>query len=268
MRAATVFAGIVLVIAGCSGGPAMPASPPSPGPTATLAAAASSSAAAGPSPVVTPIPGCLPECVQPNLTRPGNLPEGDYTTKYFFGGQLTVTVPEGWMSFEDSTGEFALRPEGREDRALLFWIDVYPIVDGTFEPVAGYDGTAKSMVDWIAANPNVAVIENGTDRLGGLEAMRLEFGRAKDAVNVDRDCPPEVQPCVGLLSFPQWDGEFYSQGGPFHLVLIAVDARWGGESHGVYALIDAANDDVFTEFGPIATELVRSARLPAGVGQE
>jgi hypothetical protein len=91
----------------------------------------------------------------------------------------------------------------------------------------------------------------GTGRLGGLEAMRLEFGRAEDAVNVDSDCPPEVRPCVGLLSFPQWGGESYSQGGPFHLVLIAVDAKWDGESHGVYAMIDAGNDDVFAEWAGI-----------------
>lgn len=268
MRAATVLAGIVLVVAGCSGGAATPTSPASPGPSATHAAAASSSAAAAPSPVATLIPGCLPDCVQPNLTRPGNVPAGDYTTKYFFGGQVTVTVPEGWMSFEDSTGEFALRPVGHEDRAVLFWIDVYPIVDGTFEPIADYDGTAKAMVDWIAANPNIEVIESGTGRLGGLEAMRLEFGRGEDAVNVDPECPPEVRACVGLLSFPQWDGGFYSQGGPFHQVLLAVDAQWGGETHGVYAMIEAANDDVFAEFGPIATELIGSAQLPAGVGQE
>ena len=172
------------------------------------------------------------------------------------------------MSFEDSTGEFGLRPDGREDRAVLFWIDVYPIVDGTFERVVGYDGTARAMVDWIAANQNIAVIENGTGRLGGLEAMRLEFVRAEDAVNVDPDCPPEGRPCVGLLSFPQWDGGFYSQGGPFHLALIAKDAQWDGETHGVYAMIEAANDDVFGEFGTIATELIESARLPAGVGQE
>ena len=242
MGVAAVLAGIILVVAGCSGGasttPASPASPASPGPSATHAATATSSATRAS--VATLIPGCLPDCVKPNLTRPGNLPAGDYTTKYFFGGQLTVTVPEGWMSFEDSTGEFALRPVGHEDRAVLFWIDVYPIVDGTFEPIADYDGTAKAMVDWIAANPNIAVIENGTGRLGGLEAMRLEFGRGEDAVNVDPECPPEVRACVGLLSFPQWDGGFYSQGGPFHQVLLAVDAQWGGETHGVYAMIEGS----------------------------
>jgi hypothetical protein len=205
--------------------------------------------------------------VTPGLTRPGDLPAGDYTTEYFFGGQLTVTVPAGWTSFEDSTGEFGLRPKGREDRALLFWLDVYPIVDGTFKPVAGFDGTAKAVIDWIAANPNIEVIEMGTGRFGGLEAMTLDFGRSSKAVNVDPGCPAEGQPCVGLLSFPQWEGGFFSEGGPFHLRLIAVDATWDGETHGLYAMIDAGTEAAFTELGRVATEIVEGARLPVGVAQ-
>ena len=83
----------------------------------------------------TPIPGCLPACVTGQLTVPGNLPAGEYTTQHFFGEQLTVTLPEGWTSFEDSTGEFGLRPLEIEGTALIFWLDVYPIVDdGTGTP--------------------------------------------------------------------------------------------------------------------------------------
>ena len=78
MGVAAVLAGIILVVAGCSGGasttPASPASPASPGPSATHAATATSSATRAS--VATLIPGCLPDCVKPNLTRPGNLPAG------------------------------------------------------------------------------------------------------------------------------------------------------------------------------------------------
>lgn len=236
-------------------------------PSASAVAAASVAPSAAASGAATPIPGCLPACGEPNLVRPGDLPAGDYTTKHFFGGQLTVTVPAGWTSFEDSTGEFALRPKGTEDRALLFWIDVYPIVDGTFEPVAGFDGTAKAMIDWIEANPNITVTEKGTGTLGGLEATTLEFGRSPKAVNVDEDCPAELRPCVGFLSFPQWDGEFFSEGGPFHLRLVAADATWGGEPHAVYALIDTMSDAVFAELAPVATKMIEGARLPEGVTQ-
>jgi hypothetical protein len=103
--------------------------------------------------------------------------------------------------------------------------------------------------------------------LGGLEATTLEFGRSSKAVNVDEECPAELRPCVGLLSFPHWDGGFYSEGGPFHVRMVAVDATWGGEQHGLYAMISAADDAVFAELAPVATEMIEGARLPEGVGQ-
>jgi hypothetical protein len=270
MRRFVVLAIVVVGLVGCAGSSGTSlATSDAVGPSSSAVAASSASPSGLPtsSPVITPIPGCLPDCVEPNLVRPGSLPAGDYTTQFFFGGHLTVTIPDGWTSFEDSTGEFALRPEGTEDRAVLFWIDVYPIVDGTFEPVAGFDGTAKAMVAWIEANPNITVIEKGPGSLGGLEATTLEFLPSDEAVNVDPGCPPEVQPCVGLLSFPQWRGEFFSQGGPFHEQLVAVDATWGGESHAVYVMIDAANEAAFREIEPAAMEMIESARLPAGVSQ-
>jgi hypothetical protein len=260
MYRVVVLAFVCVLSVACSGSGGGPAS-------ASPVAAVSVAPSAAASPAVTPIPGCLPECVTPILTRPGDLPTGDYTTKYFFGGQLTVTVPAGWTSFEDSTGEFGLRPVGTEDRALLFWLDVYPIVDGTFKPVEGFDGTAKTLVEWIEANPNITVIEKTTGSFGGLEATVLDVGRSSKAVNVDKDCPAEIRPCVGLLSFPQWDGDFYGQGGPFHVRLVALDATWGGEPHGVYAVIDAMSEAVFAELAPAATEMIEGARLPEGVGQ-
>ncbi len=111
------------------------------------------------------------------------------------------------------------------------------------------------------------MIEKATGSLGGLEATVLDVGRSSKAVNVDKECPAEHQPCVGLVSFPQWEGGFYSQGGPFHVRLVALDATWGGESHGVYAVIDAMNETVFDELAPAATEMIEGARLPAGVSQ-
>jgi hypothetical protein len=247
---------IAMLVAGCTG----TATTPVPAPAAETAPPSTT-------PDLTPIPGCLPECVPGSLSRPGPLPEGEYTTKHFFGGQLTVSVPKGWVGMEDSTGEFRLVTEGHEDRGVQFWIDVYPIVDGTFEPVQGFDGTAAGMVEWIEANPNVEVTDKGLGSLGGLQATTLEFGPSPGAINADPECPPQYQPCVGLLSFPQWGGNVYSQGGPFHLRLFAVDATWGGVRHGLYAIIEAPNGGVFRDLDPVATDLIGRARLPLGVGK-
>ena len=252
----------MFLLAGCaaSGGPSGAVSQP--------AADASVSLSPDASPSATPIPGCLPACVTGGLTVPGDLPAGEYTTQHFFGEQLTVTLPEGWTSFEDSTGEFALRPLEIEGAGLIFWLDVYPIVDdGTGTPVEGVEPTADGVLAWIEANPNVEIIERTDATLGGLTAQALDIGRAAGAVNTDPGCPPDVSPCVGLFSFPEWDGGFFSEGGPFHLRLIAVDATWGGEDHVIYAMIDAASEEAFEAFSPTAMAIIESARLPSGVSQ-
>jgi hypothetical protein len=263
-----VLVAIVWLVAGCAGSNGL-------SPSASAVAATSPSATPAPEPgtpspdasaEITLIPGCLPSCGPRGLIRPGDLPAGDYTTQHFFGGQFTVTVPDGWTSFEDSTGEFALRPLDVEGTALLFWLDVYPIVDGTTTPVPGIEPTADGVIGWIEENPNLEVIERREATLGGLRARALDLGRAADAVNVDPGCPAEVSPCVGLFGFPQWEG-FFSEGGPFHLRLIMAQATWGGEEHVIYAMIDAASEDAFAAMAPASVAIIEGARLPLGISQ-
>jgi hypothetical protein len=260
MRRSPLFLGLVILAAACSNG----TSTGTPAVTQGQNASALSSVASA-SPAVTPIPGCLPGCESPGLTRPGELQAGDYTTRYFFGGHLTVTVPDAWTSEEDSTGEFKLIPAPNNDRRLIFWIDIYPIVDPGTTPLEGFDGRASSLMDWVAANPNLEVINQGTALIGGLEARSLELGRSAKAKNVDPGCPETLKPCVGLFGFPQWEG-YYGVGGPFHIRIIGVDATWGGEPHAVYAVIDADNDQAYAGITPTAMKIVEGARLPQGVG--
>ena len=138
-------------------------------------------------PHVTPIPGCLPACVFGELTEPGPLPAGDYTTENFFGGQLTVTMPGGWSSFEDSTGEFGLQPPGTGAGALIFWIDIYPIIDPTSDPVPGVERTVEGVLQWVRENPNLEVLDEAPATLGGLSGVALDLGRADEAVNVENE---------------------------------------------------------------------------------
>ena len=269
MRRIVGLAVASLLVAACSGSGgnagAASASAEAAASTAPSASMAPTSASPAAAASATPIPGCLPGCVTPNLTRPGDLDAGDYTTRYFFGGQLTVTVPAGWTSFEDSTGEFGLRPSASEAAKVLFWLDVYPIVDGTFKKAEDFDGTAAAMVAWIEHDPNVKVIKKSAGKVGDLAATVLEFGRSPKAKNVDEGCPAEIRPCVNLLSFPQWEPEVYGVAGPFHVRMLAADATWGGQSHGVYAVIDADDDQAFAGIEPAAAAMIDGARLPSGV---
>ncbi|HET8784062.1 MAG TPA: hypothetical protein VFM38_00385 [Candidatus Limnocylindrales bacterium] len=274
MRKIVGLAVASLLVAACGGssGGAAPAASPTASTAAiastgpSLAAASAKPSVAAPSP--TPIPGCLPGCVTPDLDRPGDLDAGDYTTRHWFGEQFTITVPAGWTSFEDSTGEFGLQPKGPDDRKLLFWLDVYPVHDdGMATPIEGFDGTGKSLIAWVEANPNVKVIEKATGRMGDLEATTLELGRSPKAKNYDPGCPVEGRPCVGLFSFPQWGQGFYSVGGPFHIKVYAADVTWGGENHAIYAVIDANDDSIYAAIAPAATSMIEGARLPLGVEQ-
>jgi hypothetical protein len=249
---------LAITIGGCaaSGGTS-----PS-GPQATVPSATTTSA-----PAVTPLPGCLPGCVQPNIRTPGALTAGEFHSVYFFGGQLIVPIPDGtWLSREDSTGELELHQGNAEDRGVEFWLDVYPITDPGTTPIAGFDGTAKALVDWVAANPNLDIEQRGPGKLGGLAAEVIDFGRATDARNVDPDCPVEIRPCVGLFGFPQWDGSV-GEGGPFKARLYAADVAWGDTSHAVYAFVWANDAATFAAFAPAASQIGERATIPADVHQ-
>jgi hypothetical protein len=208
----------------------------------------------------------LPACVPGALTRPGPLQAGDYQTENFFGGLFTVSVPEGYVGHEDSTGELALQTSDPDGPLLAFWLDVYPIVDPTGMPVEGVELTADGVLSWIADNSNVAVIAREPSAIGPLAGEALDFGRSPHAVNVDPGCPDMLKPCVGLVGFPQWDS-FFGEGGPFHIRILAADTTWGGENHVVYTLINAASDDAFAEVQQEFMGIIQSARMPPGVTQ-
>ena len=256
---------VIFVLAGCSAAGSATLAPS--GAAATSAVQATEPVATSrPSP--TPLPACLPMCVQPNLRIPGKLSAGDNQSRYFFGGQLVLSLPDGsWQSREDSTGEFELNQGRGDDANVELWLDVYPVIDGPgFPPVPGFDGTAKALVDWIAANPSVQVDHRAPVAVGGLSGEIIDFERSPKAVNVDKNCPIEIQPCVALVRFPQWDGPFDSAG-PFKNRLYALDVTWSGATHAFYAMVATSTVPIFDAFAPVAAPIVEGLRLPPDVHQ-
>jgi hypothetical protein len=254
---------VATFLAGCAGGAPTSAVPVTP--SDGVAITPSTSPSRDPSPAVTPIPGCLPECVPGQITNPGDLPKGDYNTRNFFGGQFTVTVPAGWTSGEDSTGEFSLRPREVEEWGVYFWLDVYPIASPARDRVPGIPNTADGLLDWLAANDSLDILARRPGAIGNLDAEVLDFRVARNAVNADPACAAEHLPCVPLLDFPQWSG-LYEVSPLFGLRLVAADATWGGRQHVLIAMIDAIGEERFDELQAMAMPLVEGARLPAGVG--
>ena len=275
-RTRLLVAGMALALSACGTGGAPTASPAgqAASPVTTTAPTSPPTTAALattlPSIAPRPLPGCLnPACVPGRLARPGALPAGPYTTRYFLASRLGVVMPAGWESPEDSSGEFKVQPAGKDITTLDFWIDIYPIVDGTdpAEPVKGFDGTAAALLAWLAANPNIDTTDPKPAKLGGLDAQVVDITRSPKAKNVDPGCPSVGQPCVGLFANAWWDGGFYSQGGPFKLRLFAADASWGGIPHGVYAMITTDSVESFAAFEAAAEAIVASAVFPPDVQQ-
>jgi hypothetical protein len=245
---------LLATLAACGGSAVTPTSP---APTATLAPLLTAHP--------TPLPGCLRTCVQPSLASPGALAAGPYETRNFFGSQLVVTLPDAtWSSNEDSTGELDLHRD--EHAQLAFWLDIYPIKDPTTDPIPGFDGTAAALLDWLATNPNVKVIERKPATIGRLSGERIDFGPSPSAQNVDPGCPQSALPCVGLFGFQQWDGLF-SSGGPFKDRLYAADVTWDGTKHAVYAIISTDSAEFFDGIEPAAAAIVEGAGIPVDVGQ-
>jgi hypothetical protein len=260
---------LAAILAACGGSAVTPTSPATQAALATGPATAAPAPTATLAPLLTPhptsLPECLPGCVELNLARPGALAAGSYETRYFFGGQLVVTLPDAtWSSKEDSTGEFDLHRDAHA--GIEFWLDIYPVKDPSTERIDGYDGTASALMDWVADNPNVKVVDRRPARIGRLAGELIDFERAPKAKNVDPGCPVELQPCVGLFGFGQWDGTF-SSGGPFKNRLYAADVSWGGTHHAVYAMLWADDVAFFDMFVPAAAVIVEGAGIPVDVQQ-
>lgn len=243
------------VLATCGGGSPGSAAP-------TLPTAAPTLAAVRTSPPSTPIPGCLPQCVTGRLTRP-NAISGDYTTRNFFGGQLTVTVPDGWWGYEDSTSELSIGPAGSEVDRLEIWIDVYAAKDPAGTRDESVERSAEGITAFVKAEQGIDILDQGPATLGGLPAEAFVYKRAANAINMDAGCPAEIQPCIVEFGYPEWDGAF-SEGGPFHSRLVIAKATWGGASHAVYAMF-WADDSSYDADAAKAQAIVEGARLPAGV---
>ena len=222
----TPLALVAIALAACGGGPT---ASPAPTETVVVSPAAGATAAmptkslATTNPSATPIPGCLPQCWTGRLRKPGPL-AGDYTTSYFFGGQFTVTVPEGWYGYEDSTGELAIGPEGSEDARLEFWIDVYAASDPSGNRDASIEATGDDITAWFVDKPIIDVIERGPTTFGGLPAESIEYQRKGAPLTRIPPARPRSSPAPSSSATRNGIGAF-SEGDAFHSRLVVLKRR-------------------------------------------
>jgi hypothetical protein len=214
----------------------------------------------------------MPACKDGNSTTPGFLPQGDYQTEWFFGGEMTLTLDDAeWTSREDSTGEFVVSPlSAPDENDILFWEDVYPIEPKdvywdfpvhmkTVDRVKGVPPTAAGMLDWLRSSSQLKISKPTAGTIGDLPATVVDVSVAADAVNDDRNCP--VRACVNFLGFPQWDGPWGIAPGPVRFYL--SDVSYGGQKHLFVAAIYPANPADMKTLGPAGERLISTVRVAA-----
>ena len=205
-----------------------------------------------------PIDGCVPSCNQPGLSRPGALDPGPYETQWFFGGEMVITLDEPWGVHEDSTGEFALELNSDPTMLLLFWEDVYPVVDE--QRVHGVPMTTDGLLRWMRDDPRLDVSAAHRGVIGHVDATVVDVSIAKDAKNDDPGCPTDV--CALWLGFPQWEGSWgiaEPQVQRFYL----SDVTYGGETHLFVAVVYPDDPADMETFLPHAKEVIASVKVPA-----
>jgi hypothetical protein len=234
--------------------------------TATVVLGVTAAFASPGSGTTTTIPGCAPQCLTPNLAQPGFLAPGTYRTRFFFGGQMTLSFAKEWYSGEDSTGEFWASPKANSNARVIFWEDVYAttsMAPGDPQRVGPLRRTSASLLAWLRKNPNLTVSKPTSGKIGALRARVVDIGVSAGAVNDDPGCPAKA--CANFLRFPQW-GEPYGIAGKAMSRFYFADVRYGGKSHLFVAVVEAGGAAQLKAFLPTAKKVIGSVRVPATSG--
>jgi len=250
VRLVPLLAAVALAVAGC--GDDDPASPTRPAAAAATAEPATTTAAAAKA-----IPGCAPLCLQPNLTRPGPVPAGEYASTYFFAGRLTAHVGPGWEVTEDSTGELRFARSSDPEYGVLLWEDVYAVRQG--ERVDDVPQTEAGLLDWLRRSLDLDLTEPRPAAIGNLPATKVDVTISAEATNDDPGCPARL--CVNPLRFPQWDGP-WGMAGEAATRLLLADVRYGGVRHLFVAAVEGRSRADLAKRLPAAERLLRSIRVP------
>lgn len=207
--------------------------------------------------------GCIPACsYNGGRLDPIPLPTGEYRTDGFFGGAMTVTFGSGWMSPEDTSGEFSARslasPRSHPD-LIVFWEDVYPVEHE--ERVEGVPLTAAGILNWMNSSPRLDVTARTTGAIGSLPAMVVDVSVAHGAGNEDPDCPPRYAPCILFLGFPQWFGPWGIAGEQVQRFYLS-DVTYGGVDHLFVAVVYPDDPADLEAFVSKAAPILGSVHVP------
>ncbi len=203
----------------------------------------------------------MPACNPPGLTQPGPIGPGAYTTQWFFGGRMRISLQGTWTSEQDSTGEFNASPIATPQNAVFFWEDVYPIRGGI--PVKGVPPTASGLLHWLQSASALTTAAPRPGRIGTLPATVVDVSVNKHTKNEDPHCPD--RPCVLFLGFPEWTDTWGIAGSQVQRFYLA-NVTYGGKKHLFVAVVYPDQGADMTSFAKVGDRLLATVRVPAAAG--
>lgn len=209
-----------------------------------------------PSPSGTSVPIASPTC--PDCTP---LSAGKHTTVAFLPG-MVLTMPDGWLLGEDSSGELKLNPADDLGLKLSFFTDPIAVTNDT-NIVAGVDGTPTALVAWLRSNPNLSVSKPTTTTIGqGVSATSVDLTVASGAKSGDPGCPPGLA-CVNLFLFRGSSYKFgYAISSDQGLRFTFAQIGSGSAARTLFVLHEVVPPDSLTDFATRTKPIIASLRLP------
>jgi hypothetical protein len=119
--------------------------------------------------------------------------------------------------------------------------------------------TSAGLAGWLQKNPNLAVSNPTTGKIGKIRARIVDVGVSANAVNDDPGCPAKA--CVNFLRFPQWE-EPYGIAGKSVTRFYLSDVHYGGVRH-LFVAVEAVGRAQLNAFLPAAKKLIAAVRVPA-----
>jgi len=175
---------------------------------------------------------------------------------------MVLTMPDGWLLGEDSSGELKLDPADDLGQKLSFFTD--PIaVDNDSNIVAGVDGTPAALVDWLRSNADLSVSKPAATTVGkGIPATSVDLKVAPAAKNGDPRCPTGLA-CVDVFLFRgstyRFDyGISSDQGLRFTFATIGS----GSATRTLFALHEVVPLASLADFATRTKPIIDSLRLP------
>jgi hypothetical protein len=211
-----------------------------------------------------------PDC---SVSSPCHLQAGTYQLgSWAVLPDLQFTVPSGWSSGEDSTGELKLFPTSHPNEILDVWLDMRAVKSSgeghgtTVLPTVGK--TAGDLIRWLTTDRDFQTVSQPTGTTIGnqIKATTIAIGVSTHANYGDPGCPANPR-CADLFRNPlTWQpGDWFGIGGTEQVRLYLAPIKSNSTiPHTLEIALDAPTHTRLQHLTSQVRHIIPTIRLPEG----